>query len=336
MRSPLTLLGAFTLLSACSGNTSETGDFNVIEEPNYPDAPFVPETVIDEHAQVGIPAVDVLWVVDNSRSMYEEQQSLNNNFTSFLRFFQESEMDFHIGVVSTGWDAEEERGVLMSGVDRRGKTLKWLDNTVRDAPEVFRQMSLLGTDGPMDEKGRAQVYTALQLKGDSDNAGFLRRDAFLSVIVLSDEDDFSGTVPIGLDNFIRWLPTLKDDASQVSFSSIVGPSGGCGNAVEGIEYLAVTRALGGVEHSICESSWATILEDLGMQAAGLRDEFSLSRLPDVETLEGWMIKDGDRSPLTLGIHFEYERSRNVVRFTQEVPPPEARIFFQYEVAKSGD
>jgi hypothetical protein len=333
------LLAPLLLLASvgCDDPSDEGGFTDISAREDLPDAPIQAEVVTDQHRQVGVPAVDVLWVIDNSRSMFEEQQSLTNNFTSFMRFFEESEMDYHIGVVSTGWDSEEERGVLREADNIRGEPIRWIDTETREPERVFRDMALMGTDGPMEEKGRAQVYTALELDPTGENFGFLRSDAFLSVVVLSDEDDRSGDVPVSVDRFTDWLTELKGQPGKVSFSGIIPPAGGCGGLEEATEYVAVSRAVGGVQHPICDPAWDGVLQDLGEQAAGLRSEFTLSALPDPETLEVWMIEGrNDRTDFFQGFGFEYVRERNAIRFIEEIPPPESRIFIRYEVAQTGD
>lgn len=330
---PLTL----GLAVGCTQNTDDilTED-DIIQQDDYADADLEPDQVTDVHGQLGIPAVDVLWVVDNSLSMYEEQRALTNNFTSFMRFFTESEydLDYHIGVVTTGFDDDEERGRLRTAVDSRGDTIRWIDPEVRNAFEAFREMALIGTDGPYEEKGRAQVFHALETLGGTENAGFLRNDAYLSIIVLSDEDDRSGDTPVDVPEFVDWLSAFKGSPEQVTFSSIVGPEGGCGNVEEGTEYLEVTRAVGGVVHPICEPSWATVMEDLGLSAAGLRDEFALSRLPaDPDAIEVEVKAPREEAvPYTIGLQLEYVKSRNAVRFLDVIPPPESRITIRYEAA----
>ena len=88
----LGLTGSLLLLAAVGCNNEpllDTG--NRLEPDDFEDKDLVPDAIVDTHFQVGVPAVDVLWVVDNSRSMYEEQRALTNNFTSFMKFFSDSE-----------------------------------------------------------------------------------------------------------------------------------------------------------------------------------------------------------------------------------------------------
>ena len=335
MRIWLPLLAA-AALTACVGGDDDPG-IEIIPDDNFEDADLMPDQVTDVHNQLGVPAVDVLWVVDNSLSMAEEQRALANNFTSFMDSFANSELDldYHVGVVSTGYDDEEERGRLQVGIDPRGDEVAWIDPDTRDPEGVFRQMALLGTDGPYEEKGRAQVYTALEVLGDTQNFGFIRRDAYLSVIVRSDEDDRSGDTPIGEAEFIDWLRSFKETPEQVSFSSIVPPMEGCPAEQEefgpAVSYLNVTDAVGGAVHPICEPSWATVLEELGLSAAGLREEFALSALPDLDEDITVRIK-APREPeygAALGLDFTYNRQRNSLVWRTDPPPPNSRITITY-------
>ena len=51
------------------------------------DRPLPIETNTDKLVQVQVPEVDILWVVDNSCSMSEEQSALQANFPIFMDFF---------------------------------------------------------------------------------------------------------------------------------------------------------------------------------------------------------------------------------------------------------
>ena len=142
---------------------------------------------------------------------------------------------------------------------------------------------------------------ALELLRDGYNSGFYREDAFLAIVAISDEDDYSGNSPVSRNEFISWLTNLKSNPDMVSFSSIVGPEGNCSTAIEpGDEYLAVTRVVGGIEWSICNSAWDSVLEELGMQAAGLRREFFLSEVPVEDSITVKVIDDGDERTFEQG------------------------------------
>jgi hypothetical protein len=309
------------LLAACS-ETSLNPTIDLLQPPNPPDL-TVP-TRVDRTVQVTVPSLDVLWVIDNSCSMQSHQNELARAFPAFMNYFLGSGLDYHIGVVTTGWDDANERGKLMAA---GGHT--WVDADTPDPITVFGGMARRGTNGPSVEKGRAQVYGAIELLGDRVNAGFYRDDAALAVIAISDEEDQSGSSPIGLYPFIDWLNGLKPNAGMVTFSSIVGPDRGCTAAGPGREYLAVTRAVGGIEWSICDGRWDTVLEELGVQAAGLKREFFLGEVPVEETIQVWIEENGDRFDFDRD-EWRYDRRRNSITFLEFIPAPLSEVFISYK------
>ncbi|QDG51511.1 hypothetical protein FIV42_12375 [Persicimonas caeni] len=85
----LTVVATSGLLGACNSHPVEfaqaTGAISVHEERS-PDSAA---------------AVDILWVIDNSGSMCEEQGALRDNFQQFITQISDQNIDFHIGVTTT-------------------------------------------------------------------------------------------------------------------------------------------------------------------------------------------------------------------------------------------
>lgn len=167
--------------------------------------------------------VDILFVVDDSGSMADKQQSLRDNFPNFinvLNTIQGGLPDVHIGVVSSdmGTKAEQDAtpapridpvgqgGCADSGDDGRLQVgaapvtgtfisdIKQTDgsrvrNYTGDLATVFGQMASLGAGGCGFEQHLHSMRRALD--NNPANAGFIRPDAFLAVIFLADEDDCS-------------------------------------------------------------------------------------------------------------------------------------------------
>jgi hypothetical protein len=329
---------------ALSGCQRSFQFFEELDVPVAGDPPALETPVkLDEITQVTTPEVDILWVIDNSGSMAEEQQKLANNFPEFVRFFLDSGLDWHIGVVSTDTDGAEKGKLQGAGGYR------YLDADTPNPTELFQQMASLGTGGSSDERGRRAAYSALTdplLSGY--NAGFYRENASLHVIVISDENDYSGSNP-SRNEFISFLNNIKADPDTVTFSSIVGPANGCATADPGTEYLAVTNAVGGITESICVSDWAPVLEQLGLQAAGLKREYFLSEVPVEGTITVWVedqgyVYDGiDESLLGNGVTqadlcesgacftYQYSAQRNSVTMLDFVPSPLAKVYVEYEL-----
>jgi hypothetical protein len=168
--------------------------------------------------------VDILFMVDNSLSMAPIQQQLSAGFEAFGRVLDElpgGTPDLHIGVVSSDMgagtgiqacDGNGNAGVLQNS-PRGSCTNTTLHGgerfiAVRTDPstgqritnydastltEVFSCIANLGDTGCGFEQPLLSVMRALGADDyqPAENAGFLRRDAFLAVILITNEDDCS-------------------------------------------------------------------------------------------------------------------------------------------------
>ncbi len=178
-------------------------------------------TAIDITPRIGSSAVDVLWVIDNSGSMSEEQEELGDRFDEFVGALADLEADFHMAVITT--DIEDgglfqirPGRVKSTGCTARSPELAYCDNLrlddrfldaasyqetaadgsvqlrTDDLAADFRCLATVGDCGGQFERGLTSLDVSLsdELRRGS-NAGFLRDDAFLLVIFLTDEEDCS-------------------------------------------------------------------------------------------------------------------------------------------------
>ncbi|MBN2359145.1 MAG: choice-of-anchor D domain-containing protein, partial [Deltaproteobacteria bacterium] len=127
---------------------------------------------IDVYVQRERPTIDILFVVDNSGSMQQEQQSLAQNFTAFIQFTSELDIDYHIGVTTTD-TARSDAGALVAPV---------IANTgpgaTSDPIGEFIAAVNVGTNGSATEKGlHAAVLALTEPLVETANAGFLRDTA---------------------------------------------------------------------------------------------------------------------------------------------------------------
>lgn len=308
------------------------GDGSGLEGVEYNPPALAVETHVDRITQITIPAVDVLWVIDNSCSMSEEQSALRSNFGEFVQYFTGSGLDYHIGVVSTDMDSRQQSGKL---VRDETDNARYIDTSygADQAIQSFSERASLGTDGSSDERGKDAAWAALVTEANETNAGFFREEAGLSVIVISDEIDYSR---VSVDEFSNWMLGVKEEPGMTSFSSIVGLTDrDCSAAERGTGYLETTAAVGGITWSICTDDWAGMLAELGLQAAGLKRQFYLSLVPveasivvTVETL------DGSTDSFMAGTDWSYDRTRNSITFAEYVPEPLAVVNIAYEVLAS--
>ncbi|MGM0575639.1 MAG: choice-of-anchor D domain-containing protein [Myxococcota bacterium] len=245
-----------------------------------------------------ISLVDVLFVVDDSGSMHAEQANLADNFASFIEAAQEWGTDYRIGVTTTDMGA---------------------NGALKGEPELVTPMNegdfldnvLVGTSGSGKEEGLAAAEASLT----GDFHKYLREDASLVVIFVSDEDDQS---PEPALTYLDFLVSLKGgNADMVTAYAIVGEPGGCstqsGSATGGLRYIKVADKSGGAYASICDASFADTLATFGEGTFGPKTTFPLggsARPASVEVSingepceEGWKLADDGR-----GVEFEEDGS----------------------------
>lgn len=221
------------------------------------------------------PLNDVLLVVDDSGSMEEEQQRMADNAAAFVEAAARHGADFRIGVVTT--DASRQRGVLRPFPDGRSMLTRGVD-VVASAAQLAATLRGLGTGGSSDEQGLAAVEAVLDAT-TGPTADFLRRDARLTIVIVSDEDDHSPRSP---EYYVDRLAAAKGpfNDAMVAVSAVVGDGPhGCGRREEapGVRYLAVQRATGGTFRSICAPDWGRIAEALPLTQLASPRGFALTR-----------------------------------------------------------
>lgn len=290
---------------------------------------------VDSVVQPAEFAVDVLFVVDNSCSMEEEQDALTTNFPAFIDAFLAMDgLNYHVGVVSTDMDDASHAGRL-----REANGVRWLVPSSPDPYNTFTSMAFMGTGGAGDEMGSAAARAALTEPLVSGyNAGFLREQAGLAIIIISDEEDDSHMVGVDEAAAIAWLQSAKPDPAMVSYSTIVPPRTGCATSYDNSDiYHNIREAIGGINASICTEDWSGVLDDLANNAAGLRREFFLDDIPNPATLQVWVIEQGGtRVDLVQGTDYTYNAQRNSVQLTSYTPPPYAEVFIAYDLLFGSD
>lgn len=298
--------------------------------------PVVAPRQVDVVLQVIEPAVDVLWVIDNSGSMEGERDLLATAFPGFVAPFVDAAVDYHIGVITMDMGRPTDQGRL-----REASGLRWLDRDTPDLQGTFAAMATAAlapgdkklSDVRLQENGRDAIFAALHTQSGAGghNEGFLhdRDSAWLHLTVVSDEDDKS--TRLSVPEFVSYLEALRSLPARVSFNSIVALAT-VGRAERGEDYLAVTDAIGGTAASLLDQDWPDLLSELGaLQAPAPATEFFLSRLPEPATLQVRAVTDRGVTLVFLEHrHYIYDAVRNSVMFDpDEAPPTGSRVEMDY-------
>lgn len=198
--------------------------------------------------------MDILFVIDDSVSMADEQAKLADNFPAFAEtinsFTTESgaQLDWRVAVTTTGKDVrvvsqtplgnftineEGDNGAFREsncgGADRR-----WIERADDSAVSDFQCRARVGDDGSSTEMPLETARLALTDRLADTNTGFLREDALLAIVIVTDEDDSSTTadnltVPLTggagdpITNYVSAFNTIARGANRWATAVIAAP-----------------------------------------------------------------------------------------------------------------
>jgi len=296
--------------SELPGDPVDTGEPEPEPEPE-------PDTSTDTWDLDEVGGVDVLFFGDTSGSMAVELETLGAQVITFVERLTTYTDDWQLLAV-TGPDGCGQQGVL--------------DASVPDYADRFAQgITTPPGEDLVDEWGLYNALRATEAATDKGcNAGFLRDDARLHVIFISDEDDNSPGWDSGDEDY--WRPyyddivAKKSDPEQVVFSGIIGPiPDGCSGAEPGHGYAEAVAESEGQLLPICDN-WQDSITLL-VDASVAYPLFHLSDAP-VEgtiqvTVDGTLRTDGWR----------HEPLRNVILFTENVPILGQTVAVSYETVE---
>ncbi len=287
---------------------------------------FIEWDVVDIFYQNPTDAVDILMVIDNSGSMQPYQSELSTNFSQFLTYFIEADVDYHIAAVSTdvmNEEAGEIRGQIITPETPNAET-------------AFSNIVNVGVTGAATEMGLEAAYMALtEPLVSTANGDFLRDEAMLSIIFVSDEEDYS---PLPVNDYINAFRDIKGQRSRDVFNAsslVVTREAECDAwSTRGDRYIDVAEQTSGVLGSICSEDFGSIVTDLSLNTSRLRDTFYLSREPDASTLQVTVndeLIDCDAGAWTFArVEDEYGEEQPSILFDRlQMPPSDSQLAVRY-------
>ncbi|MDP3236153.1 MAG: choice-of-anchor D domain-containing protein [Myxococcales bacterium] len=217
------------------------------------------------------PKADVLLVVDDSCSMTDKHLAMSMNLNSLFAYAAVSQVDFQIGLTTTDLNLLAQAGRL------RGSPPYLAGTSVDLTTTLGQRIVSVGVNGAATEQTLAPAVAALfPPLSTTTHAGFVRDDASLGVIGVSDADDQS---PLPVSTYALLLASLKAP-NLFTFSAltplVATPPLGCAYDLgPGTRTMDAVAQLGGVAREICTSNWAAALEEVGTSAFGFRRSFTL-------------------------------------------------------------
>ncbi|MBI5535398.1 MAG: hypothetical protein HY898_21900 [Deltaproteobacteria bacterium] len=155
--------------------------------------------------------VDILFAIDNSASMADDQQSLINSFPGFVAQIKEKLAfadSYHVGIVTTDDYQYNAQGcrkignlVTQTGGFESSKQdcgpfangRRYMDDKEPDLASKFACAAKVGSGGNDDERMARAILEAIKPENNAPgtcNDGFSRLDSLLIVVLITDEDDW--------------------------------------------------------------------------------------------------------------------------------------------------
>ncbi len=257
---------------------------------------------------------DIVIYGDTSTSMSEELTTLGDRVLEFTDRIQEA---------GASWNLIAVTGATGCGVDGI-----FTPNTP-NFDQRFKAAILTPPENrDLDEMGLQNVRNALaQAAPGGCNEGFLRPNALLHIIYISDENDESPGFedPDYWVDYVDQMIALKGSAALTRISAVAGPTPtGCPGAEPGFGYDEAVAATGGEFVSICDD-WPSELDALA-DASVITDLFPLSRQPVPESIQPFV--NGELRETG----WEYDPVENAVRFVSNPPMTGDIVDIFYEPA----
>lgn len=248
---------------------------------------------VDSFVQVrAVDGVDIVWVIDTSGSMNVYQEQLLMGIEHMMNALPES--GWRLVMISTDPEEviNESQFPLVPG------------DTMLDAEEMYSLMH-----GGPDEEGFDAIKSYIELNPYA--ASWMRPDAALLVVFVSDEDDQSDELNTAPE-FINWYSARR--FGNVFLASIVMHEDDVSvcdddhyGSQPGKTYIEATSMLFGTVVDICADDWTPGVTDATSQIEPY-ESITLSQAPVPQTIRVFVDQQ-------LNTDWTYDQATNTVHFT---------------------
>ncbi|OUR97122.1 hypothetical protein A9Q84_12395 [Halobacteriovorax marinus] len=294
-------------------------------DPVIPTDPVVPteptinyKTIVENFTQATAKKgkVDILWVVDDSGSMGDEQKALAYNFDVFIHEFLEKKIDFQMAITTTDATSRKDGKLICS--TKLLTTSAALANEKKFVSD-FAKCIKVGTRGSGRERG---LHTSKSFI-EKNSQNWMRDDAYLVVVYVSDEEDQSYEK---VSHYVDYLKSKKEKSGLIKLYSIVSKEK-TSNRWEtvGTRYLAASEKTGGNTAHIKNDFYKT-LREMGGKIVDLIESFALSQVPHKDKVE---IKVNGTAVST---GYSYDNQARTVKFLQgHIPNEGSNVEVTYSI-----
>jgi len=265
-----------SLVLLCVGSCSKDTEYNYVH--SRPPAQLISSQFSAlKDLVTGYGSTDILWVIDNSGSMSQIQSNIVANTDKFIReFVKLNSIGWRMGLISTDYSEDPYLGFDPIFDYRDSNPVARFQNAV----------GKLGLLGSTVEKTMEPIQRKLLVYPD-----FLREDAMLAVIMVTDEKEQTFDGYLKKEEFLRDLIQLKGSERLVKFYGIMDArdlgcdsSGGLNYYNSKFEYLI--NETGGSYFKACAEDFGTDLAQISNDIISnlLFSKYLLERRPKINTI----------------------------------------------------
>ncbi len=225
----------FLALVSCTTNIDYT--FDISDEPGELET----DIWVDSFTQVGsYENIDILWVIDRSCSMNDNDPELLSGVESMMNLLS-SDINWRLKIITAG-----DRAVVQSDSFplTRGATYS----------DALDMLNTLPNDG--GEEGFAALYDYVM--HDPYAQTWLRHNAALLVVFVSDEEEQSKML---VSDFTSWYRDLRASVYISSIVNVDGAESACAyppaSSNVGYKYIEATDYFNGNVIDICSTDWSS-------------------------------------------------------------------------------
>lgn len=284
MERSLSILAALALMLAACGDAGSGDDDSSGDGGGLGDGGGDDDDDDDEFGgDGGDPAehckkVDLVFSVDNSSSMSEEKAALANDvfpaFATALLAVGGGLEDYRVGVMDACPTPANYHDYGVSGDCNLASGEVWMSSGDPDLTTEFAcvgnvdsSLSTCSGDNDDEQPASAAAASMEEPAASGANLGFLRDDALLVVVAITDEDEQPTPGPTDAQSVYDRLVAIKGDVKRMVFLGIGGGPGGCpdggsyGTADEATTTIALTNLFIAEERGVFWNLCVGQLED---------------------------------------------------------------------------
>lgn len=275
--------------------------------------------------------VDVLFLIDTKEAMSSVQQSLAAQMPAFVESLNQTGLDYQIAVTTMDMSSNGERGRFLGSPSILNK------NTTNLVTVLQNRLYIGDYDWKPMTRGLEAAKNGLSGANATSgpNAGFLRPNALLAMIFLSNRNDRS--TPIDYNAFFDQLrtPLPYGDRSWVAeFMGVLPDDPFCktaswGYAEPGMAFINFAKSSGGAYESICDGDMRRALTNVKKRVLEKITVFPLGAKAVLGTIK--VIVNGITIPENANDGWTFDAPTNTVRFHgSAIPAANAVIHVDFQ------